>query len=92
MLNIRDNDGLCSGGSEASSGWVESSSARRLVASGASVDMYTADLDRPCGGGSWTASSRVSSSCVLPAPLGVSAGAEQNGAVFEKGGRHTSRR
>ena len=35
------------------------------------MEMYTADLDRPWGAGSWVASKSVRSNWVLPAPLDV---------------------
>lgn len=69
MLNIRDSDGLSLGLRATRAGWVESNCVRRLVARAASVEMYMADLDRPCGGGSWEANRSVRSSWVLPAPL-----------------------
>lgn len=69
MLRMRDSEGFSSGGSEDSSGCAESSWVRRLVARGASVEMYTADLDKPWGAGSCDASNSVRSNCVFPAPL-----------------------
>ena len=52
ILNIRESEGLSECGSEAKEGWVESNCNRRfVVASGASVEMYMADLARPWGPG-----------------------------------------
>jgi hypothetical protein len=39
MLNIRDSEGFSDGASEAKDGWEDSSWVRRVVASGASVEM-----------------------------------------------------
>lgn len=55
---MRDREGRSDSGREVKCGWVDRIWSRRLVDSGASVEMYRADLSRPWGGGSCTASNK----------------------------------